>query len=159
MRPRGTKAELEERRRTAIRLLKQKMSMRETARHVGASLSSVERWKAQYDTGGMAALRSKPDKGGPSKLTAKQQAQLVEMLLAGPGANGYATELWTLERVAQVIERKFGVHYHTSSVWLLLGRLGWSCQRPESRARERNESEIERWRRVTWPKLRKRSSS
>lgn len=159
MRPRGTKAELEERRKSAIRLLKQKVSMRETARAVGASLSSVERWKAAYDTGGMAALRSKPDRGGPSKLTPLEQAHLAELLLQGPTAHSFASELWTLERVAQVIEREFGVHYCPSGVWLLLGRMGFSAQKPERQARERNEAEIEHWRRLTWPRLKKRSKA
>jgi transposase len=157
MRPRGTKAELEARRRRAIRLLKQKISMRETARAVGASLSSVERWKAEYEAGGLAALPGKPDRGSASKLTVKQQAQLIALLRKGPTASGFASELWTLERVAQVIERQFKVHYCLAGVWLLLHRLGWSAQKPERAARERNEGEIERWRRVTWPKLRKRS--
>lgn len=159
MRPRGTKAELEERRKSAIRLLKQKVSMRETARAVGASLSSVERWKAAYEAGGMAALRSKPDRGGPSKLTPLEQTRLAELLLEGPTAHGFASELWTLERVAQVIEREFGVHYCPSGVWLLLGRMGFSAQKPERQARERNEAEIERWRRLTWPRLKKRSKA
>ena len=159
MRPRGTKAELEERRKRAIRLLKRKVSMRETARAVGASLSSVERWKAEYQAGGMAALRAKPDRGGPSKLTAAQQARLIELLLEGPTAHGYASELWTLERVAQVIEREFKVHYCISGVWVLLHRLGFSSQKPERHARERNEADIERWRRLTWPRLRKRSGA
>lgn len=159
MRPRGTKAELEERRKRAIRLLKQKVSMRETARAVGASLSSVERWKAAYDAGGMTALRPKPDRGGPSKLNPLEQARLAELLLQRPTAHGFVSELWTLERVGQLIEREFNVHYCPSGVWLLLGRMGFSAQKPERQARERNEAEIERWRRVTWPRLRKRSKA
>lgn len=159
MRPKGTKAELEARRRMAIRLLKRKVSMREAARQVGSSLSSVERWKAEYEAGGFAALRGKPDLGGPPKLSAEEQTELVSLLLKGPKAHGYPTELWTLERVAKVIERRFGVQYHTSGVWLLLRRLGWSCQKPERKARERDEDAIRRWRRFTWPKLRKRSGT
>ena len=157
MRPRGTKAKLEERRKSAIRLLRQKVSMRETARRVGASLSSVERWKAAYDAGGLAALRSKPDRGGPTKLTTEHEARLIELLRAGPVASGYASELWTRERVARLIEREFRVHYGVSGVWRRLRRLNYSSQKPERQARERNEGEIERWRRLTWPRGRKRS--
>lgn len=156
MRPRQTKAQLEQRRRKAVRLLK-RYGVREVARQVGVSPGSVERWKTAYEGGGARALRAKPDPGSAPKLTATQQTQLVELLLDGPRAQGYPTELWTLERVAHVIERTFGVHYHTSGVWRLLGRLGWSCQKPERAARERDEDAIRRWRRVTWPKLRKRS--
>lgn len=158
MRPRGSKAKLEERRRTAIKLLKQ-YGVREVARRVGASPGSVDRWKKMYEEGGVRALRAKPDRGAAPRLSPSDQARLTTFLLEGATRHGYATELWTLDRVAQVIERKFGVVYGTTGVWLLLHRLGWSCQKPERRARERNESEIERWRRVTWPKLRKRSSA
>lgn len=158
MRPRRSKAELEERRRTAIKLLK-RHGVREVARRVCVSPGSVERWKKMYEMGGAQALRAKPDIGAAPKLSSSDQARLTTLLLEGATAHGYATELWTLERVAQVIEREFGVVYSTTGVWLLLGRLGWSCQKPERQARERNESEIERWRRVTWPKLRERSNS
>lgn len=158
MRPRKSKAELEERRRTAVKLLK-RHGVREVARRVGVSPGSVERWKKMYEMGGAGALRAKPDLGASPKLSPSDQTRLTTLLLEGATAHGYATELWTLERVAQVIERKFGVVYSTTGVWLLLGRLGWSCQKPERQARERNESEIERWRRMTWPKLRKRGNA
>lgn len=97
MRRSGTKAELEQRRKRAIRLLTQKVSMRETARAVGASLSSVEHWKAAYDAGGLAALRSKPDRGGPAKLTPLEQARLATLLLQGPPRTGSraSSECWS----------------------------------------------------------------
>lgn len=156
MRPKRTKAALEQRRLKAVRLLR-RYGLRDVARQLGVSPGSVERWKAAYEAGGVRALRAKPDTGSAPKLTATQQAQLVKLLLEGPGAHGYPTELWTLERVAQVIERTFHVPYHPSGVWRLLHRLGWSCQKPERVARERDEDAIRRWRQVTWPKLRKRS--
>jgi len=155
MRPKGTKAALEQRRRTAIRLLRTH-GVREVARQVGASPGSVERWKAMYEAGGTAALRAKPDRGPTPKLTPAQQAALVTILLAGPTARGYPTALWPLARVAEVIAAEFGVTSHPSGVWLLLRRLGWSCQKPERRARERDAAAIARWRRVTWPKVKKR---
>lgn len=156
MRPKQAKAQLEQRRRTAVRLLK-RYGVREVARQLGVSPGSVERWKAAYEAGGPRALRAKPDTGSAPKLTAAQQTLLTALLLKGPRAQGYPTELWTLERVARVIERTFHVRYHPAGVWRLLHRLGWSCQKPERAARERDEAAIRRWRRITWPKLRKRS--
>ena len=70
-------------------------------------------------------------------------------------AYGYPTELWTLQRVAEVIEEEFGESYHPSGVWKVLGRMGWSCQKPERRARERNEDDIRTWRVERWPELKK----
>jgi transposase len=81
---------------------------------------------------------------------------LLKLLQRGPAAAGYARELWTLKRVADLIERRFGVRYHPCHVWRVLGSLGWSCQKPERRARERDEGEIERWRRRRWPHIKKR---
>jgi len=84
-----------------------------------------------------------------------QKEELLRILERGPGAAGYKTELWTLKRVAEVIRRRFGVHYNPCHVWTILVKLGWSCQKPERRARERNEGEIERWRREGWPDIKK----
>jgi transposase len=60
-----------------------------------------------------------------------------------------------LSRVAQLIQERFGVGYHPAHVWKILRKLGWSCQKPERRARERDESQIEHWRKVEWPRIKK----
>jgi transposase len=78
------------------------------------------------------------------------------MLLRGPENLGYETPLWTCARVAHLIQHEFGIQYHPGHVWKILVRLGWSPQRPTGRARERNEEEIRRWRRVRWPAIKKK---
>jgi len=80
---------------------------------------------------------------------------LEAILLAGAKASGYRNDLWTLKRIADVIHRRFRVKYHVGHVWKVLGRLGWSCQRPVGRARERNEEGIRRWLRYRWPLIKK----
>jgi transposase len=156
MRPHGTQAELERRRRHAIELLKQgKASLSEVARWVGASKSSVCRWYQTYQKGGSKALRSKQIPGRPPKLSAGQKVKLEQVLLDGPLASGYRTDLWTLRRIAQVIQKRFGIQYHPNHVWRLLLRMGWSCQKPERRALQRNEDEIGHWKRYRWPHIKK----
>jgi len=157
MRPQGTPQELERRRRRAIQLLEAGGSVSSVARAVGSSVSSVLRWRRLYQAEGAQGLRCRPAPGRPPKLSGRQRARLVRVLRRGPPAAGYHTELWTLKRVADVIEREFGVHYHPCHVWRILDGLGWSCQKPERRARERNDEEIERWRRVRWRHIKKRS--
>ena len=103
MRPKGSAEELERRRRQAIALLGQGMQPAAAARAVGASRSSVTRWRQTYQAGGKRAMAAKPHPGGVSKLTAGQRARLGRMLLQGPGKHGYATELWTLARVTDLI--------------------------------------------------------
>ena len=70
-------------------------------------------------------------------------------------AAGFQTDLWDTRRVTAVIERRFGIRYHPNYMWRFLQKLGWSCQKPEKRARERNEAAIEHWKRYRWPHLKK----
>ena len=156
MRPKGSAEELERRRRRAVALLQDGMTPAAVARAVGASRASVTRWRQAVEAGGRDALRAKPHPGGKPRLTAAQRQRLVERLLEGPRQHGYATELWTLARVAEVIATHFGVAYDPSGVWHLLRRMGWSPQKPERRARKRDEETIARWRREQWPHIKKR---
>jgi transposase len=156
MRPHGTAEELESRRRRAIELLKIGRPQREIARTVGVSPGSVHRWKRAWEEGGDEALDSKPHPGAGSWLTDEDLEALGAILLEGAVARGYPTELWTLARVAEVIEEEFEVSYHPGHVWRILRKMGWSCQKPERRARERNEEEIRTWRVERWPHIKKR---
>jgi transposase len=155
MRPKGSPKELERRRRRAVALLEKGYSQAETARRVGCHPSSVMRWRKANQTGGAGALRSKPVPGRPPKLTAKQKRRLVRCLLESPLKHGYRTDLWTTRRVAEVIEREFGVTYHRDHVGRLLHSLGWTCQKPKRRALQRDEEAIERWKRTDWPRIKK----
>jgi transposase len=156
MRPHGTQTELEKRRRRAIQLLKKgKTSLSAIARWLGASKSSVSRWVQAYQEKGSKGLKSKTIPGRPPKLLPEQKEKLNQLLLAGPLACGYRTDLWTLRRVAQTIQKNFGVQYHPNHVWRLLLAMGWSCQKPERRALERKEEEIAHWKRYRWPHIKK----
>ena len=156
MRPKGSAAELEQRRRQAISLLEQGLGASQVAKAVGTSAASITRWRQAYEAQGQAGLSAKPHPGRRPKLTPKQRERLGRLLLEGPGKHGYSTELWTLTRVAEVIAVTFGVHYDPSQVWRILRAMGWSCQKPERRARERDEEAIARWRREDWPRIKKR---
>jgi len=155
MRPKGSAAELEVRRRLAVGMLAKGKSLREVAELVGASMSSVKRWKAAWKKGGVEAVAAKPHPGRTPRLSPAQLRQLEKTLLRGPIAAGYSTDLWTCPRVAAVIAKRFGVAYHEAHVWKLLRKLGWSCQQPERRARERDEAAIRRWRERDWPRIKK----
>jgi transposase len=156
MRPKGSAAELERRRRHAMVLMDRGMKPAEVARAVGTSRASVTRWRQAYEAGGQEGMEAKPHPGGPSRLTARQRHRLIGMLLKGPRRYGYGTELWTLARVAEVIAVNFGVEYHPSSVWHILRSMEWSCQKPERRARERDDKAVARWRQDDWPRIKKR---
>jgi transposase len=115
----------EARRLRAAELLAQGRSQAEVAEAVGVSRESVRRWQVRLRQGGMAALRRRPASGRPPKLPAAQVTQAEQALLAGAQANGFATDLWTLDRVAKVVQRVTGVRLSPASVWRLLHqRLG-----------------------------------
>jgi transposase len=155
MRPYGSPNTLERRRRRAVDLLAQGLSLREVARRVQAAASSVYQWRQAWRNGGEAALAPKHAPGRPRKLTEQQCEQLLQLLLQGARVQGFPNELWTLKRIAAVIQVQFGVRYHPAHVWKVLRRLGWSCQVPERRPIQRNEHAIAHWKRYTWPAIKK----
>lgn len=156
MRPSGSPEELERRRVRAIRLLLQGLQPVEVARRVGVDRRSVRRWNRLYRETGEAGLRAKPAPGRPLKLDARARQRLEQVLLKGAQMAGFPTDLWTCPRVAQVIRDRFGVTYHVDHVGRLLRDLGWSPQKPERRAVERDEAEIQRWIKHEWPRVKKK---
>lgn len=139
----------------AIALLKSGESYRSIAAELGVSLNSVVLWARAYREEGMEGLLPKPIPGRPAGLSEGQKAKLEQILLRGALKAGYGTELWTLKRIAQVIEKHFYVRYHHCHVWKILRGMGWSCQKPERRAMQRDEKEIENWKRYKWPRIKK----
>ena len=159
MRPHGSPQELEQRRLRAIELLRQGLQPHEVASRLGVDRRSVRRWKRAYRKAGSSALKSKPAPGRPTKLSAQQRRGLVKMVLKGPLAYGFSTELWTCRRVAELIRRQFGVDYHPDHLGRILHSCGLTPQRPHRMAKERDEQEIRRWVREEWPRLKKKPAA
>jgi transposase len=125
------------------------------AQTLGVTRAAAYRWYHTWKDEGRAALKGAGRAGRKPRLEAPQLARVEAALLKGPGAHGFATELWTLPRVATLIERLTGVGYHPGHVWYILRRLGWSLQRPTRQARERDETAIAAWKRERWPQVKK----
>jgi transposase len=109
-----------------------------------------------YRQAGKAGLKKKPVPGRPLKLGKKGRERLERILLRGAKKAGFATDLWTCPRVAEVITRRFAVEYHVDHVCRLLHALGWSPQKPQRRAVERDEEAIEGWVKQQWPRIKKK---
>jgi transposase len=145
---------LQARRRRAAELFAAGIHQAEVARQLQVSAQAVSVWHARWQAGGTDALRSKGPSGPTPRLSDAQLATIEQALLEGATANGFTGELWTLERIALVIERLTGVRYHPAWVWALLHhRLGWSVQRPRRRAAERDQVAIDRWVKERWPQI------
>ena len=155
MRPHGSAEELERRRRRGVALLQKGHGVREAARMVGVTPGAVVEWRNRFKKKGDQGLAAKPHPGRKAKLSDAQRKKLIGLLKKGPQAHGYKTDLWTLPRVAEVIHNRFGVRYDPSHVWRILNAMGWSAQKPERRARERDEQAIVRWPKKDWPRIKK----
>ena len=152
-------SEAAKKRLRAGRLLQRGKGCAEVALAVGVARQTVYTWKRLLDEGGIDALRAVPERGRPAQLAAPQLATVRTALLRNPTEHGFGTELWTLKRVGTVIERLHGVRFGQTQVWRILGGLGFSPQKPEKRALERNEDAVRHWKRNTWPALKKKPSA
>lgn len=149
-------AALEQRRQRAARLFRKGIHDAEIARRLAVTRTAVHKWHITWKRGGLKGLRSHGHPGPQSQLTPKKIVAVRRALLKGPLIAGYATDCWTLERIQKLIYTVANVSYHPGHVWKILGALGWTCQKPETRAKERDERAIKRWREETWPTIQKK---
>ncbi len=155
VRPRRDFAALEARRIEAAELFRQGHPPATVVHRFHVSWQTASRWYHTWRRQGRAGLRAAGRAGRKPRLDARARQQLAAALRKGPLAWGFATNLWTLERVATVTARQFHVRYSLAQTWRLLGQLGWSRQRPARRAKEPDEAAIARWVRVRWPQVKK----
>jgi len=127
------------------------------AKALGVSPAAVSQWLSRGRVGGKDALRSHRHHGAQARLSAVQIHLLVDYLWHGAEAYGFYGEVWTCDRVAEVIHKEFGVHYHRSQVSRILKRMGWTPQIPITRAIQRDEVAIARWQQAVWPELLQRA--
>ena len=149
--PRRDFSALEQRRQRAARMFARGELQAVVARALRVSRESVSRWYEAWQRGGAAALQGAGRAGRKPRLSEAQLAHVDQALREGARAHGFATDLWTLPRVATVIERRTGVTYHPGHVWRVLRALGWTLQRPATQARERNAATIRAWVAHRWP--------
>jgi len=157
MRPQGSAETLEARRRRAVKLLSNGWLLKDVAAAVGASRQSVSGWRKAAGKAGRRskALAAKPQLGRPCRLSDDDKKKLAELLRAGPRVAGFDSDLWTTARVAELVEREFGVVYHSTHAGRLMHALGFSCQKPERRSREQDPQAVQQWREKKWAQIKK----
>jgi transposase len=134
---------LERRRTRAVELMSRGESPTVIARILGVRRTSLYRWKkmAQATSEGLAA---KPHPGPRPRLTAEQLRELETLLRQGATAHGWPNTLWTARRVAEMIQRHFAIAYHVEHARKILRkRLGWTSQKPQKKAKQRNAENID----------------
>lgn len=147
--------EMKRRRVTGARMLLRGEKPAQVARELNVSRQSVMRWERALAAGGLERLARVGRRGGRFRLSQQQLKELAIVLKQGALQAGYDTEIWTLPRIAALIQERFGERLAISSVWYTLQRMGFSPQRPSKLARERNEPMIRRWKYSRWPALKK----
>jgi transposase len=144
------------RRERAAELFAQGCTQAEVARQLDVSRQSASRWRTRWQVDGAAALRTRGPTGRRPKVADDQLEAIEQALLQGALAHGFATDVWTLERIAVLIQGLTGVRLSNPSTWRLLReRLGWTVQQPERQAKERDEQAIQHWVAHEWPRIKK----
>ena len=135
-----------------VAMLREGLSPTEISRRLGVARLTVYRWKSRGRGKGAKIERS----GRKPALSVRQRRQLERILERGAVAYGFPTDVWTGKRIARAIRERFGIDYHFKSIPALLHALGWSWQKPQTRAIERNERAVASWVRYKWPRIKKK---
>jgi transposase len=156
MRSKGSASELEARRRLAVTRVNEGWKQKDVAAFLGVSLKAVGTWMAAYRTSGDDGLKGKPHPGATPKLSKRQERSVLSWLARSPQGFGYETDLWTTRRLAEVIAKRYGVRFNSNYLAAWLTRRGYSPQKPETKAVERDNPAIARWLVEDWPRIKKK---
>jgi transposase len=146
---------LEYRRRLAVQRVRDGYPIPEVADFLGVDPSSVRRWMASFRHRGDRALAARAVPGRPAKLTPTQEKIVRRWLEDNPTAHGFATELWTAPRLAQLIAQEWDVHFHPDYLSTWLRQRGYTPQKPCPKPREGNDEAIAAWLARDWPRIKK----
>jgi transposase len=146
----------EGRRLRAWELFQQGWKVGRIAEALGVTHGAVSQWLTRARTHGEASLYDRPRPGRLPRLTPQQQAMVPALLAQGAPAWGFRGDRWTRERVADLLRREFGVTYHPAHISRLLAGWGFSLQKPQRQAVQRDEEAIREWREQRFPAIEKR---
>jgi len=156
----GKASTLEKRRLRAIEIVeKEGLSQIEAAKQLKVNPRTIRRWLQWHRGRGPRKLEARKTPGRPMRLKHDQREKLQDLLLEGAGKAGFDSDLWSCRRVAAVIKKEFGVKYHVDYISTLLRSMGWSPQKPERVAIERDEAKVRGWRRRSLPRIKKKLES
>jgi transposase len=151
----SSRKRLEQRRMKAGKLFQKGCAQAELARTLRVTPAAVNQWHSIWKECGLSGLKSKGHPGAETALTKEKAVKLKRAILKGPRAFGYATDLWTLERIRAVAKKEAKLSFGTTWIWHAVIALGFSCQKPIKRAVERDERAITAWKLNTFPALKK----
>lgn len=153
-----SRQEKERRRLKAGKLFEKGLTRAAVSRKLKVTEVAACDWHKAWENQGAAGLKSKGHPGFKSSLTDEDRGKIREAILRGARANGFANDLWTLARIAQTIKKQTGRSFGHTWIWQIVLTLGFTCQKPQTKNKERNEKAIKEWRLKAFPKLKKMGS-
>lgn len=148
--------QLEARRKKAAQLFSKGYRNAHIAAELGVTRGAVGKWHKVFLKNGIKGLAKATSAGRKRAISVAEQKWLCSIILKGAIASGYSTDLWTLDRIISIIKNKTGVAYSESGAWRLLRKLGFSCQKPVTRAIQRDEEKIAHWKKYRWREIKKK---
>jgi transposase len=139
----------------AGKLFKKGVPQAEIARRFKATPAAVSYWHAKWKKKGILGLKSKGPTGFASELTQENKILFKKAIIKGPLQYGYETDLWTLPKLSAVLRKVTGFRCSEVWTWHIVRNLGFTPQKPQIKARERDEKAIAEWKTTTLPGLKK----
>lgn len=153
MRTRGPAAELEARRRLAVQRVLDGFTQEQVAQFIGVHVSTVNHWMARHRQHGDSGLAAVSHPGRTPKLSRSKQNLVLGWLRKNPKSFGFPTELWTGQRIATLIQKKFKVRYHPRYICEWLVSKNFSPQKPRTKPHERDDPAIAHWLKHDLPRI------
>ena len=149
---------LEKRRIQAIGLYRKGKTQYQIAKQLEVSFEAVSNWVELYKKRGFNGLKSAGKPGPKPKLTQENKQKVRTAILNGPRAAGYSTDIWTLSRISALIRKLTKKTFKTTQTWRIVVSLGFTCQKPATKNKERDEAAIKNWKENEFPSLKKMGS-
>jgi transposase len=144
---------LETYRMAAVRLRRKGVSVNVIAESFRVRREAVSRWISSARKYGMRHLRSRKAPGPEPRLTEDRFKELIRILKQPASEMGYATDLWSGNRVRHLVKKRWKIAYHSKHMPRFLRRLGMIMRFPERRALEQDPLELRKWKRVRFPEI------
>ncbi len=140
----------------AVLLNHQENTSTEISNILHAPRSKVSEWLKNYEQHGYEALLEGQRSGRRSELSSEQLIELGDIIDSGPIAYGYTSAIWSSLMIRDIIKNEFSVKYHAGHVRKLLHKLNFSVQKPKRILARADEAQKNKWRRYTYPNIKKK---
>ena len=158
-----TKAALEERQRTIIRMKKKGKSAKEISFAVGCSIKTVyslwERYKKCKNKKKFFEAGTRGNKEGNGRtLTLLQENKIKKIMTEKyPDQLKFDFALWTRKAVKELIKKLFGIDMPIRTVGQYLQRWGYTPQKPIKQLYKRDDAKIKNWLKNEYPAIKKKA--